>query len=98
MSMQLKPRSESENKARSEESDVLIDMPLPEEEAKDEEPGIYESVQGYADVQERMEPKTCHGLTNPLTNDGDTIEDFGNRLPPRHTRFLSQRPTKLALS
>jgi hypothetical protein len=56
--MQLKPCSESETRARSEGSDVLIDMPLPEEEAKDEEPEIYESNQGYTDVQEGMEPKT----------------------------------------
>ena len=25
-------------------------------------------------------------------------EDFENRLPPGHTHFLSQRPTKIALS
>jgi hypothetical protein len=25
-------------------------------------------------------------------------EDFENRLPPGHTRLLSQRPTKIALS
>lgn len=50
----------------------MIDMPLPEEEVKDEAPEIPDSNQGYIDVQEGMEPKTCYGLTNPLTNDGDT--------------------------
>lgn len=64
VSMQLQRPVGSKNLALSEDGNVLIDMPLPEEEPENEEPETHEAEHGHTVVQEGMKKKTSPRFEN----------------------------------